>query len=105
MCATYFEAPALCGLAECYDCLAICVAIVNERVILFVQHCIVHGIRGCVYHLLRGTCSLYTFVVCTGVLCYTLHSTWDFRVFVPFTSRHLLCVSVSQVLRMCCHCE
>ena len=39
---------------------------------------------------------------CTGVLCYPLRITWDSRVCVPLTSRHLLCVYVSRVLRLCC---
>ena len=39
--------------------------------------------------------------MCTGKFCYPLHSTWVSRVGVPLTSRHLLCVYVSRVLRLC----
>ena len=42
-----------------------------ERVVLYLPvycatHCIVHEIRGCVRHLLQGTCSMCTFAVCYG---------------------------------------
>ena len=39
--------------------------------------------------------------MCTGKLCYPLHSSWVSRVGVPLTSRHLLCVYVCRVLRLC----
>ena len=39
--------------------------------------------------------------MCTGMLCYPLYSTWDWRVCVSLTSRHLLCVYVCRVLRLC----
>ena len=34
--------------------------------------------------------------MCTGILCYPLHSS------APLTSRHLLCMHVYRVLRLCC---
>ena len=36
--------------------------------------------------------------MCTSILCYTLHSSWDSQVCVPLTSRYLLCVYVCRVL-------
>ena len=103
-----------------------------ERIVLCVPvYCATHCIV--VRHLLRGTCSVCTFTVCygcaalcldvsycvyrytmlprtyrtmcTGVLCYPLHSTLDSRVCVPLTSRHLLCMYVSRALRLCCPCS
>ena len=73
-------------------------------------HCMVHGVHGYVCHLLRGTCSVCTFAVCYGyatcvwtcrTVCTGMHSTWDWRVCVPLTSRHLLSVYVCRVLRLC----
>ena len=103
----------LCTHAMCYGCDSLCL----ERVVLCVSvYCapyyIIDGIRGYVCHLLRGTCSLITFAVCygsartcrtmsSGVLCYTLNSTWGSRVGVHLSSRHLLCVYVCNVLHMC----
>ena len=116
MCATYFKAPALYVRLPCatamppcvWMCRAMCTGILRT-------HCMVHGIRGYVCHLLQGTCSVCTFAVCYGdaalcldVSCYvyrytenTLHGTWDSRICVPLTSRHLLCMYVCRVLRRC----
>ena len=135
-------------------CMYVCLVLrlcYPERIVLCVRvysatHYMVPGIRGCVCHLLRGTCSVCTLAksygcfalvyerfipcvpvccatqnvsyyvyryavllrtcrtMCTGVLCYQVHSTRDSPVYVPLTSRHLLCVYVSRVLRLCCPC-
>ena len=76
---------------------------------ILATHCIVPGIRGCLRHLRRGTCSVCTFLPCatalrscawtcrtmrTDMLCCSLRSTWDSRECLPLISRHLLCMSV-----------
>ena len=67
--------------AVCYGCVALCL-----DVSYYVSR----------YAVLPRTCR----TMCTGMMCYPLHSTWDSRGCVPLTSRHLLCVYVSRVLRL-----
>ena len=75
-------------------------ALVHKRVVLYVPvYCATRNVPYYLYRyiVLRKTCR----ILCTGVLCYSLHSTWDSRVCVSLTSRHVLRVYVFAVCYGC----
>ena len=98
----------MCTLAESYGC----VALVHERVVVCVPvycatHCIVPGFAGvCATNFeapalcVRSPCATAVLPLHERVILYV--PVYCSRVCVPLTSRDLLCVYVSRVLRLCC---